>query len=870
MKNLVIFFFLLFSLQVLGQDFDSEVSKITPVIQMLQNFSENIPQEKVYLHFDNTGYYQGDNIWFKCYVVTSGEHQLSDLSKTLYVELLNPGGEIINKLILPVENGQCHGDFSLTQLPFYSGFYEVRAYTKYMLNFGEDVIFSRLLPVFSEPKTEGNYEEKEMLPYGRWGTGNYPMKRERPVRENRVNLRFFPEGGNLIQGVATRVAFEATDEAGNPIDVTGAVKNAAGQELSQISTLHEGRGIFVYTPTGAAGRRRDVAEVEYSGRKYSFDLPAALPQGVTMVVDNLTYPDSIEIILQKNGNTPAGMLGVAVLNGGTLQNYNFVWVANSVEIFKMDKMRLPAGVSQIVLFNSTGEIICDRLIFTGKKESQLDIKIETGKRFYMPYELVDMEINVTDSEANPVNTTFSLSVRDGANEVESRHNILTDLLLMSEIKGYVRNPAYYFEDGEDDTRRRALDILLMVQGWRRYSWEQMAGVEDFEIKYFPEEGIEVNGKVVSLNLFGKQVPKPDVDVSLVLYELGTEGEQGTGTVAFYLTDDLGRFSFLSNLFGKWDMFLSTAENGKQRNYMILLDRVFSPNPKRYRYSDLQVKLTEKSTETIIIDEETPKDIEDDYAAFFSAYQDSLKRLGIEERVHQLGEVSVSARRITQTQEIFRNRSTSVAYYDVASEADDIYDRGKRINDIKELVMNMNKRFSTIRAMDRGASYEDLLMYNGKVVLVIIDYEPYMTDPFTWQSLEVNSIKSIYINETASVICQYSNPRIPCGYALEAFSCVLFIETYPDGEKPVDGAKGVRKTWLEGYSTVREFYAPNYSGLLSVSVPDYRRTLYWNPSVTTDKNGIAKINFYNNSSCTDFNVSAETVTQQGMIGIYRDK
>ena len=135
----------------------------------LKDFSENIPNEKVYLHLDNTSYYQGDNIWFKCYVVNSRLHQLSGLSKTLYVELLNPGGEIIDKRILKIENGQCHGDFSLNHLPFYSGFYEIRAYTKYMLNFGEDVIFSRLLPVFNKPKQEGNYEEKKMATYGRYG-----------------------------------------------------------------------------------------------------------------------------------------------------------------------------------------------------------------------------------------------------------------------------------------------------------------------------------------------------------------------------------------------------------------------------------------------------------------------------------------------------------------------------------------------------------------------------------------------------------------------------------------------------------------------------------------------------------------------------
>ncbi len=74
------------------------------------------------------------------------------------------------------------------------------------------------------------------------------------------------------------------------------------------------------------------------------------------------------------------------------------------------------------------------------------------------------------------------------NEVESGRNILTDLLLMSEIKGYVRNPGYYFE-AEDDTHRMAIDLLLRIQGWRRYSWKQMTGIESLNLKYGPERGI---------------------------------------------------------------------------------------------------------------------------------------------------------------------------------------------------------------------------------------------------------------------------------------------------------------------------------------------------------------------------------------------
>lgn len=109
----------------------------------------------------------------------------------------------------------------------------------------------------------------------------------------------------------------------------------------------------------------------------------------------------------------------------------------------------------------------------------------------------------------PVQNTFALSVRDGMNEVESGRNILTDLLLMSEIKGYVRNPGYYFE-AEDDTHRMAIDLLLRIQGWRRYSWKQMTGIEPLNLKYGPERGIETRGQVVS---FVRQLPKPNVEVS---------------------------------------------------------------------------------------------------------------------------------------------------------------------------------------------------------------------------------------------------------------------------------------------------------------------------------------------------------------------
>jgi hypothetical protein len=163
---------------------------------------------------------------------------------------------------------------------------------------------------------------------------------------------------------------------------------------------------------------------------------------------------------------------------------------------------------------------------------------------------------------------------------------------------------------------------------------------------------------------------------------------------------------------------------------------------------------------------------------------------------------------------------------------------------------------------------EFLQYKGKYAIFIVNYDPVRWDAleyFKFLTINISAIKSIYINENIGVIAQYINDPYALQIAMR-LGGVVFIETYPEDQIPAEGGKGVRKTWLEGYSAVKEFYSPNYSEI--PPEPDYRRTLYWNPMVATDENGKAKVNFYNNSTCTKFSISAETVTQNGMIGVYK--
>lgn len=169
-------------------DNDSTTIMLRSFVNRALSFAERMPREKVYVHLDNTGYFKGDKIWFQCYVVNGIDNSPTLLSHTLYVELLNPRGVVVSRQILRIDNGRCHGSFTLSHLPFYSGFYEIRAFTKYMLNFGDAAVFSRTIPVFDPPQKDGDLNRWHMSQ----GIARYPGKRPPTKSGSGVSMRFFP------------------------------------------------------------------------------------------------------------------------------------------------------------------------------------------------------------------------------------------------------------------------------------------------------------------------------------------------------------------------------------------------------------------------------------------------------------------------------------------------------------------------------------------------------------------------------------------------------------------------------------------------------------------------------------------------------
>ncbi len=218
--------FLLILLTVIGQLTLVQAQSLDEWAARLRTFGESIPQEEVFLHLDNTAYYLGDTIYFKAYSWLSNGRP-STLSRMLYVELLNQDGYLVERQKIEMNRGEGYGSIALRDT-LYGGYYELRAYTRWQLNWGGyehphtqsaeqwfyskrmmqlyyrdyEKLYSRVFPVYDKPTQPGQYNEvMTTRPLQRY------FRTQTPKPE--ATLTFYPEGGSLVAGTQQRVAFQA-------------------------------------------------------------------------------------------------------------------------------------------------------------------------------------------------------------------------------------------------------------------------------------------------------------------------------------------------------------------------------------------------------------------------------------------------------------------------------------------------------------------------------------------------------------------------------------------------------------------------------------------------------------------------------------
>jgi hypothetical protein len=802
----------------------TSIRSISDLTANVSEFGKLHPQEKVYLHFDNTAYYLGENLWFKAYVVQSDRNSLSNLSKTLYVEMISPEGIIVETRKLKIEDGRCHGEFYLRD-SLKPGFYEIRAYTRHMLNEGKDCLFSRVFPFYGKPEKSGDYKKRDIE--GRAYSQRVPGQRKDFTQKEKLQLTFYPEGGNLVYGLQSKVAFQAFGKDGDDAEVVGVVCSESGDTVSRFSTSHLNMGSFIFTPE--SGKYKAI--VSYKNREYKFDLPNIQSEGYVMRIDT-SEQDKLTILVQKSKGLISEPLGINITCRGRLYGCDSLTIGEeNIVSLSFPKKMLPSGVSQVTLFNKKGEILSERMVFTDHY-SRMKIEVEPDRKSYKPFEKVTMDFKISDFRDNALETDFSVSVRDASTTSLDPYsgNILTDLLLSSELKGFIESPGYYFTDN-DQQKKQDLDLLLLTQGWCSYNWKQMSSVEAYKEKYPFEESLMIEGNVFSL--FNKKKSKENVDVLMVLM-YGDLSQHGSCK-----TDKDGRFNLaLADFYGKSNLILRTKEKGKRKEMVIMLDRAFSPDLKTYSFYEKLIPLLDSPTVPVIAGN-IAKVVSD------TINEKQMKSLNDKKNI-MLHEVVIKGKKDRNYESEGLNGANIV--YDIKKEIDNRIDKGLwEVANLTNFIYDSNKYYS-IFASDNGS----LQKYKGRNIVCVINNN--FAGFGLPEDLSINDVKTVTINETPGVSLRY------CQVA-DGNEVVFFIYTVFDHKIPA----GIRKTTFQGYSQVKEFFSPQYDKIVLPDDVDYRRTLYWNPSVRTNKEGKATISFYNNSSCDKMNVCAETVTQNGIIG-----
>ncbi len=834
-------------------------------VQNAYQFSQICQQEKVYLHFDNTAYFQGDVIWFSAYVVNASTHTPAP-SKVLYVELLSPNGVVLKQLKLKVENGQANGSLPLvdvsteearalrgvTALP--SGFYEVRAYTRTMLNFDHASVFSRVFPVYETPKKEGDYSNPTIR---RWDNP-YDVQRPEMEKIKTLSVSFYPEGGNLVMGIPCRVAFKAIGDNGQGVEVSGTLQTEDGQAPVTLNTQHDGMGQFILTPT----KKRHTAEFTYEGKKYTVHLPEPIDEGYTLTTDNLR-PGQIRGRLTSNTGHLDELLGLTLINRGTVAYFDTLSVRGGVATFVIPKEKLPTGVHQLTLFNSKGIILAQRQLFVNNGTKAGSITISTASTKHEAFAPVALSVQTNAPDGTPLPATISIAIRDNQNlGTAYSDNILTNMLLSSELKGYIHKPEYYFES-DDAEHVRALDLLMMTQGWTRHNWSQMTRVEPFYVKHYVEDGLVIDGCVLSRM---RDNPIAGATVNMRLYSPDRSQKQETSVV----TDDYGCFGFaVEEFYDKWDMFLSVTKDGKELDCRLRLDRASRPSVRAYTTTDLY--LPEHIMEA---NEQMFEEVEKD--PILQANPDSvflLDNVDVHGRKKYIDFLTFKAYNAEEDTEFHLDQgkytymvrdylnekgyNIDYARYDgVIPET--ITTRDEMIAwSLEQCPINNRRVFWYLHDEDSKwlkASYTpgfDIDMEDVKSIIVYDSPFEYMALPFVKDALSPEIIESL--NKTTSGVD---------GVLIRGLY-VIDITMYPKGLRK-SKVKGQRQTTFRGYTMGTEFYAPEYpDGPIKGDV-DYRRTLYWNPTLTTDAEGQAEVLFYNNGYSKQFHISAEGITPQGII------
>ncbi len=773
----------------------STTTKAQVIDSMMNVYAQGFPKEKMHIHFDKQQYNPEETVWYKVYIMTGND--LSPLSKNVYVEWYDDAGKLMRQTVAPLFQATAKGSFDIPA-NYKGNFVHLKAYTRWMLN---DSLFL--------------YEKDIVINNGK---AVAPKNTNNPTFVN-----IFPEGGNLVYGLTSRVAFKATNKNGIPVLIRGILQKDQKETIDTLKVKHDGMGSFSFQPI--EGAKYNLKWVDDKGVVGLTDVPVANNTGAVFNVK--TNNEKAIVVVSRTSNA-----------GEAYHNLQLIVHMNQELVYKVAiKMKdrlaqrielpideLPTGILQFSLFDNNLIPIAERIVFVNNHLHEFNVKMNPitvglDKRAKNSFEIV-----VNDTAF----TNMSVAVTDASVMSTDQQTIFSDFLLSNEIKGYVHNPSYYFKS-DTDTIAAQLDLVMLTNGWRRYDWDKIKAAIPPKLQYFPETSfMSFKGKV-----FGNKVASSAAPIQLNFIAVGKDSSKN-----FFFTpvDKDGSFD------EKGVFFYDTVK----------VYYSFNGKTKLAESTQLQLDnglLRKENTATIKLSGNDPLAFFSDSLAnlrmnYFLSEQEKLRRAMASAT---LAEVTVKARTKNPLQ-IIDERYASGIFSGGDGYSFDLTD-DKMIGAL-DIFTYLQGKVPGLQISNGGG--QPTLSWRGATPDLFLN--EMRTDVSMIQSMNVFDVAYIKV---------FRPPFFGAMGGGAGGAVAIYTKKGNDSRRSDPNSKGMDMIILGGYSRFKEFYSPSYDRPQTNFDPDIRSTLYWNPYIITNKKTPRfKVEFYNNDISKKLQIVLEGVNGEG--------
>ncbi len=775
--------------------------------------------EKVYLHTDRTYYFPGDDIWFKAYLIDAWYNRLSGVSRNLHVELIAPAGEIITDKIISVEGGLGKGDFKLSG-SLSAGKYRIRAYTNYMRNYPDEIFFNKEINIInssaSAPISSGE---------GKNGQGS-------------IEIDFFPEGGSLIDDVNSVVAFKAVDTEGKGCDVTGVIYSSSGEMVTMFRSSHLGMGIFELKPSPGSEYYAVVKGTD--GTETRAELPESSPSGATLSVAVINEKE-LSVIVRTNDRTLPLLadkdLKLMVSARKEVVKTIILRINSLSNNLKLPIDDLPGGITMLTLLSAEDLPLAERLIFTGRGP-EMKISISPGKSEYKKRDPVSVKLSFMGDSTDQDAAFLSFSAAEGnfMDRIgEYPTTIVSWFLLESDVHGTVEGPSYYF-DPSNPGRYKDLDLLLLTQGWRDFSWKS-----DSSAYFSPETGFSVSGRLRKIN---RDRPLTSAKINYTIFQ---ESNIINGTLP---VDSSGRFTLDNiNITGEARLVLTAVDRNDGPNGLLLLDSAIYIPPVISGYKAAPTVVKKEETLSLAGDDET-KERETVLVRDYVLKEAIRKKYKLSDTI-EVGEVFITAQRPRDIQ-VAKIESARWMY----GEPDREIIVTRQMESVPAAPLLLMSAGVMVTGPNSGGVYT-IRMRSGidsnKPPLILIDGIK--------RDINIFSTMPVSMIDRIDVLKSIGKTAV---YGLDGnFGVISVITRSGNRTTESEPAGHTVNTRFSGYNSPRVFYSPRHDNADQSYNPDLRTTLFWEPDIVLQTGEEVVMDYYNADNASTVRIIVEGITSTGI-------